>query len=218
MSQRGIWDHIQEDDKYFHDKNPVQTPNETTQKETSCSCSLFNWFNWFSDILILLSPPRPLYPSSSHIWAPSGLWVEVQSRAVCVCVWCVSACLSEGIGKEGSCRHEVAMWVTPPSAGPWSPGPPEEWWRWFSPTPRSVTPEGRLPPSPGPSSPRMEGSGSSLCPPMPSYSGSAACPAGKRTGGKKKLVFSDSHIIRIYIVSPFGELTLPHTSFIYVIS
>lgn len=28
----------------------------------------------------------------------------------------------------------------------------------------------------------------------------------------KKLVFSDCHIIRIYILSPFGELTLPHTS------
>lgn len=131
-------------------------------------------FESFS-LLLALFPPHVLTLGSIQALSRS-----TEQGSVCG----VSACLSEGIGKEGSCWCEVAMWVTPPSAGPWSPGPPEEWWRCFFPTPRSVAPEGRRPLSPGPSSPRMEGSGSSLCPPMPSYSGSAACPAGKRTGGK----------------------------------
>lgn len=144
-----------------------------------CSCSLFNWLNWFSDIVTLLSSPLPLVLLPPHILAVG--FIQLLSRSTeqgSVCG--VTACLYESTGKKGSCGYQARIQVRPLSAGPWSPGPPEEWWHWSFPTPLYAAPEERLPLSPGPSSPRMGGSGSSWCPPMPSYWGSAACPVVKR--------------------------------------
>lgn len=64
----------------------------------------------------------------------------------------------------------------PPSAGPWSLGPPEGWWHWPSPTPPLASPGERPVGAPAPYAPMMVGSGSSWCPPTLAYWGSAACP------------------------------------------
>lgn len=181
-------DHTQVDDQYFADKTPSQ--HQMKQHRKRHHFPILSWndfliFWCFSLLLVLLCP--------SH--SRSGLHPAFEQRyRAGPCVWGVSACLSGSIEKKGSCRCEARIQVTPPSAGPWSPGPPGEWWRWFSPTPLSAAPGGRPPLSPGPSSPRMVGSGSFLCPPTLSYSGSAACPDGKEDRGKK-LVFEDGHKI-----------------------
>lgn len=67
----------------------------------------------------------------------------------------------------------------PPSAGPWSPGPPEGWWRWPSPTPPLASLEERPAGVPAPYAPMTAESESSWFPPTPAYWGSAACPAFK---------------------------------------
>lgn len=140
-----------------------------------------------------------------------------------MCVWCVCLFVREHWKKKKEVVRCEAWnpWVTPLSAGPWSPGPPGEWWHWFSPTPPSAAPEERRPPSPGPSSPRMGGSGSSLCPPTPSYSGSAACPGGKRTEGEKACfmrkpwnMWCSSEAVLWVLLVNLLYLTLPFTTYL----
>ena len=154
-------DHIQWDDQYFTD---IETSNETTQKVAPWSCSVFNRFTWYFDNGTLFF----------HI-----LTEDFTQSGQCECGVCLF------VGKKWAVvGRQAGIRVTLLSAGPWSPGPQEEWWRWSSPTPLSAAPEGRLPQFPGPSSPKMGASGFCECPPTPSYLGFAACPDGRRTKGK----------------------------------
>lgn len=96
---------------------------------------------------------------------------------------CTLAQLSSPLLIPVSLRVEFVLFLCmfcwsfrPPSAGPWSLGPPEGWWHWLSPTPPLASPGERPVGAPALYAPMMVGSGSSWCPPTPAYWGSAACP------------------------------------------
>lgn len=74
------------------------------------------------------------------------------------------------------------------SAGPWSPGPPVEWWHWSSPIPQLAAPVEKPVVAPAPSAPMRGESESSWCPPMLACWVSAVYPVSR---GNKKVYFSD---------------------------
>lgn len=142
------------------------------QKEMPCSSSLQTPI---SNPVNLVLSPSPIYVPAEE---STSFCVDHGSVHEGACVWVCGDNTEDGREQQG-----VRPWseVTLPSAGPWSPDPPGGWWRCSSPTPLSAAPGAMPPPLPAPSSPRKGASGVCGCPPMPSYWGSAACPAEKDT-------------------------------------
>lgn len=157
------WDHIQ--DERWHNHSPNIKWSNTKRCHVPV-LSLIGYIDFlvlwhFSIVLTLLSPPHSL---AADFIQPLSTSTEQGS------VYDVSACFSGRTGvREKGKKHEKSnhfgckarFRVTPLSAGPWSPGLPGEWWHWSSPSPPFVAQEERPPLSPGPSLPRMGGSGSS---------------------------------------------------------